>query len=139
MAVQSPSDSATMEQAAPFNQVEQLLDAAPWIVRTFAGQFVDRVRATCQEGRTGIGQLGEKQADLLQGLELLLERVRRQMRQCGIERVDVLHKPFDAAAMQAIEVVDDAQVPSGHVADQLRPAYRRHGKIFRYAEVRIAR
>lgn len=133
------SEPADDGHATALAQVERLMDSAPWIVRTFASDFLGRLRTACQQVSAVPAQPDRSQQNRLRGLELLLERVRRQMKQCGIERVDVLHQPFDATAMQAVDVVDDPQVHSGHVAHQLRPAYRRHGRIFRYAEVRVAR
>ena len=75
----------------------------------------------------------------MQGFELLLARVRRQMQQCEIERVDVLRQIFDAETMNAIDVIDVPAVPSSHVAEQLRPAYLWRGNLLRCAEVRLAK
>jgi molecular chaperone GrpE len=61
------------------------------------------------------------------------------MHEQGIERVDVQGKPFDADTMHAIGTVESADCPSGHVAEQLSPAYRWQGKLLRFADVRIAK
>ena len=60
------------------------------------------------------------------------------MKQCEIERVNVLHQPFDSETMNAIDLIVDPSVPSSHVAQQLRPLYRWRNNTLRCAEVRIA-
>jgi hypothetical protein len=41
--------------------------------------------------------------------------------------------------MQAIGAVATGDFPAGHVAEQLSPAYRWHGELLHYAEVRVAK
>jgi len=73
------------------------------------------------------------------GLELLLDRVRRLMMACELERHDVLGHAFDAETMRAIDVVPSSTVPSAHVAEQLRPLYRWQGQVLKFADVRLAK
>ncbi len=74
-----------------------------------------------------------------QGLNLILARVHRLMKQSGLERLDVVGQPFDAELMFAIDTVASSTVPHAHVAEQLRPAYLWQGKLLRTAEVRLAK
>jgi molecular chaperone GrpE len=74
----------------------------------------------------------------LEGLNMVLARLRRMMREQGIERLDVQGEPFDADTMHAIGAVAATDFPPGHVAEQLSPAYLRHGEILRFADVRVA-
>jgi len=74
-----------------------------------------------------------------EGTELLLARVHRLMAQCELQRVDVAGLPFDSESMNAIELVQTAQCPSGHVAEQLRPAYLWRQAVLKTAEVRVQR
>jgi molecular chaperone GrpE len=73
------------------------------------------------------------------GLDLVLTRLRRVMNEHGIERLDTEGQPFDAETMYAIGSVATADCPSGHVAEQLSPAYRWQGRILRFADVRVAK
>lgn len=73
-----------------------------------------------------------------EGLNMVLARLRRQMREQGIERMDVLGQPFDAATMYAIGTVSTMDYPEGHVAEQLSPAYGWQGQPLRFADVRVA-
>ena len=61
------------------------------------------------------------------------------MEQAGLRRIDVLHEPFDAEQMLAIEISKDPAVPEGHVAKQFRPGYLLRGVVLRPAEVGVSR
>jgi len=74
----------------------------------------------------------------IEGLNLVLGRLRRAMYELGIERVDVLGQPFDASTMHAIGTVASVDCPSAHVAEQLSPAYLWQGRLLRFADVRVA-
>ena len=74
----------------------------------------------------------------LEGLNLVLARLRRLMKELDIERIETEGQPFDAQTMNAIGTMESAEHPSGHVAEQLSPCYRWHGQVFRFADVRVA-
>jgi molecular chaperone GrpE len=73
----------------------------------------------------------------LEGLNLVLARLRRAMKELQIERLDARGQPFDANVMNAIGAVESAEVPSGYVVEQLAPGYRWRGQLLRYADVRV--
>ena len=73
------------------------------------------------------------------GLDLLQTRVRRLMSDSGIQRIEVDGGEFDGDCMNAIDSVADADVPGGHVAEQLKPVYTWQGQPIVCAEVRVAR
>jgi len=73
----------------------------------------------------------------VEGLNLLLARLRRTMKELHIERVDTQGQPFEANSMNAIGTVESSEIPPGAVAEQLAPCYRWHGRILRYADVRV--
>lgn len=74
----------------------------------------------------------------LEGLNLVLARLRRGMAEQAIERLDVLGQAFDASTMHAIGTIASTDYPSGHVAEQLSAAYLWQGHLFRFADVRLA-
>lgn len=117
---------------------DEMVSKAPWIARTFAGKWLEDLRATLAHSITSGIASNADQDSTHRGLELLLARVHRLMKQCEIERVNVLHQSFDAETMNAVDMVVDPTVPSAHVAQQLRPLYRWRNMMLRCAEVRIA-
>ncbi|MCO6453939.1 MAG: nucleotide exchange factor GrpE, partial [Pirellulaceae bacterium] len=76
---------------------------------------------------------------LLAGLLMMRQRVSRLLAERGIERQEVEGRMFDAEWMHAVDAVDAPGTPSGHVVEQLRPAYFWKGRRIRDAEVRVAR
>lgn len=74
----------------------------------------------------------------VEGLSLVLARLRQAMQEQAIERIDVLGQPFDGATMNAIGTVESSEMPPGHVADQLAPCYLWNHQILRFADVRVA-
>ena len=130
--------AVTRSERSVLKRYDELVSKAPWIAKAFAGRWLEELRA-------GLAQSieAEKKAEPTQdashrGLELLLVRVHRLMKQFEIERVNVLHHAFDAETMNAIDMIVDPNVRSAHVAQQLRPLYRWRNSTLRCAEVRIA-
>ena len=117
---------------------DEMVSKAPWIAKTFAGKWLEDLRATLAHSITSGIPSDAAQDSTHRGLELLLARVHRLMKQCEIERVNVLHQAFDAETMNAVDMIVDPTVPSTHVAQQLRPLYRWRNTTLRCAEVRIA-
>ncbi|MCP4512080.1 MAG: nucleotide exchange factor GrpE [Fuerstiella sp.] len=56
-----------------------------------------------------------------------------------IERLDTLSLPFDAEVMNSIGTIESADLPPGHVGQQLSPGYRWRGNLLRFADVRISK
>jgi hypothetical protein len=151
-----PDDDDRSDEAAADSRAawDDCLAQAPWPVRALATGLLTRLREVFDEAVEQATEDGRRRreaagdslagavtalADAEQGLELLLVRTRRLMAQAGVRRIDVLAEPFDAERMRAVDVVEDAEVPEGHVAGQYRPGYLLHGTVLRPAEVQVAR
>jgi molecular chaperone GrpE len=74
----------------------------------------------------------------LDGLNMVLARLRRMMNEQEIQRLDVLGEPFDAETMHAIGTVTTPDYAPGYVAEQLSPAYSWQDQLLRFADVRVA-
>ena len=81
-------------------------------------------------------QLAAAAAD---GYAMSLRRVERVLPTFGLERVACHDSPFDPELMEVVEVVGDAGRPSGAVVEEVRPGYLWRGKVFRFAQVKVAR
>ncbi len=127
------------EPASLLDRFDHAMTRASWVTRKFAGHLWTEVRGIIEESASESRERDEAMDSAHRGLELLHARVHRLMQQCDIRRVDVLQQPFDAEVMHAIDLIDTPSVPSGHVVQQLRPAYLWRGNILRYADVRIAK
>lgn len=73
------------------------------------------------------------------GLALGLQRLERIMQQNGLTPIASVGQPFDPSLMEAIEAVGGEGTPAGHVIDELRRGYQYQGRLFRFAQVRVAK
>jgi molecular chaperone GrpE len=78
-------------------------------------------------------------ASLLTGYTMSVQRVERVLRQHGLEAIPTAGERFDPELMEVVEVVADSGRPSGEVLDEVRRGYLWNGRVFRYAQVRVAK
>jgi molecular chaperone GrpE len=76
---------------------------------------------------------------LLIGYQMSLQRLERALQQHGLETIPCVGEPFDPETMEVAEVVRELGRSNIEVLDVLRPGYRWHGRLFRYAQVRVAK
>jgi molecular chaperone GrpE len=73
------------------------------------------------------------------GYAMTLQRVERAMTQHDLEPIPAVGQPFDPELMEVLEVVLDSGLPSGEVVEEVRRGYLWQGRVFRYAQVRVAK
>lgn len=73
------------------------------------------------------------------GLRMSERRVERLMAEAGVVPMTTVGQPFDPETMEAVETVADAGRESGTVVDEVRRGYRWRGRVFRFAQVRVAK
>lgn len=122
-----------LREQADTQGVERFFDGMSALARWFARPLLTFV----VERRPVHDSAAESPA--IAGLELVLARLRRAMRERGIERLDAEGQAFDANTMHAIGTVAASDCPSGHVAEQLSSGYRWQGRLLRFADVRVAK
>jgi molecular chaperone GrpE len=125
--------SRRLREAADVKSVQQYFAGMSAVARWFARPLLTFIA----ELRPLPAQAAQDPA--IEGLNLVLARLRRAMYENQIERLDTLGQPFDGHTMHAIGTVAAPDCPSGHVAEQLSPAYRWQGQVLRFADVRVAK
>jgi molecular chaperone GrpE len=78
-------------------------------------------------------------ASVLTGYTMSLQRLERALAQHGLEPLDCVGQPFDPETMEVVEVVAQPGRAGTEVLEEVRRGYRRRGRVFRYAQVRVAR
>jgi molecular chaperone GrpE len=73
------------------------------------------------------------------GYTMSLQRIERTMAQRGLEPVPCVGEAFNAELMEVVEVVMDSGRVSGEVVEEVRTGYLWQGRVFRYAQVRVAK
>ena len=76
---------------------------------------------------------------LLAGYAMSLQRVERALQQHGLEAIPAVGEPFDPDEMEVLEAVTGTGRAPGEVLDEVRRGYRWRGRVFRHAQVRVAR
>jgi len=114
-------------------------------VRTVVREEIDRVArpdaAAAQRTRLEQHVAAARQllAAVVAGFGMTLQRVGRALEQHGLEPLAAVGQPFDAETMEAVEVTPDSDRPDGEVLEEVRRGYRWRGRVFRFAQVRVAR
>jgi molecular chaperone GrpE len=85
------------------------------------------------------GKLRQLAAAAADGYAMSLRRVERVLPTFGLEPIACQDRPFDPERMEVVEVVGDSGRPTGTVVEEVRPGYLWRGKMFRFAQVRVAR
>jgi len=76
---------------------------------------------------------------LLTGYRMSMDRIERALQQHGLETVSCVGAPFDPETMEVAEVVREEGRTGTIVLDEVRRGYRWRGRLFRCAQVRVAR
>lgn len=127
--------SLSMKQMERFGETADALLAAPAESPGFFGKLFGGKPAPPRDF-TKLKQLAASAAD---GYALSLRRVERVLPELQLDAIRCDGDAFDPETMEAIEVVGDTGHPSGTVIETLRPGYLWRGKVFRFAQVKVAR
>ncbi len=73
------------------------------------------------------------------GYQMSVQRVERALQQHGLEHIVCVGERFDPELMEVVEAVADSGRPPGEVIDEVRRGYIWEDRVFRYAQVRVAR
>jgi molecular chaperone GrpE len=86
-----------------------------------------------------LGQARQVVTSLLEGYSMSLQRVERALAQQGLEPIGAAGRSFDPERMEVVEAVSRSGRPAGEVLDEVRRGYVWRGRVFRCAQVRVAR
>jgi len=83
---------------------------------------------------------GEAAEKWVEGIELIYDKLLKQMKNQGVERMEVNPgDEFDPNIHEAITQEDDPDFKEGQIIDIVQPGYRISDRIIRPAMVRVAR
>jgi molecular chaperone GrpE len=75
----------------------------------------------------------------LTGYAMSVGRLERALQQYGLEPIPAVGRPFDPEQMEVVDVVPDSGQPPGEVIEEVRRGYFWRGRVFRYAQVSVAK
>jgi len=139
--VQRLSDSLPAKVESPPEPRVALPAWARWLgLGAAVEKALGPVRAWCRERDAAELQgLRQKVEAVLVGYQMGLQRLERVLEQQGLEPIEAVGRPFDPEEMEVVEVVRDAGRSGTEVLDEVRRGYRWQGRVFRFAQVRVAR
>jgi molecular chaperone GrpE len=99
----------------------------------------EETRERAVRDREALSRVRQGLAALVTGYSMGLQRVERALAQQGLEVMPAVGQPFDPERMEVVEAVTGSGRPSGEVIEEVRRGYLYNGRIFRFAQVRVAR
>ena len=85
------------------------------------------------------GRVGAFLDSVITGYTMSLQRLERALQQHGLEAIPCVGRPFDPERMEVLEAVADSGRPANEVLDEVRRGYLWNGRVFRHAQVRVAK
>lgn len=98
-----------------------------------------RTESLLADVREAVEKVRQTVDSLVTGYGMSVQRVERALRQHGLETIPTVGERFDPDKMEVLEVVYDSGRPSGEVLDEVRRGYLWSGRVFRCAQVRVAK
>ena len=80
----------------------------------------------------------DKLASLQAGVAMIQQQLKNTLAESGLEEIDAGGKPFDPTWHEAVAQQTTADVPEGHVVQQIRKGYRLRDRLLRPAAVIVA-
>jgi molecular chaperone GrpE len=78
-------------------------------------------------------------ASLQAGVAMIQQQLKNTLAESGLEEIDASGKPFDPTWHEAASQQETADVPEGHVVQQLRKGYKLRDRLLRPATVIVAK
>ncbi|HEY5233652.1 MAG TPA: nucleotide exchange factor GrpE [Verrucomicrobiae bacterium] len=82
---------------------------------------------------------GEKLAALQAGVAMIQQQLKSVLLESGLEEIDAAGKLFDPALHEAVSQQETADIPEGHVVQQIRKGYKLRERLLRPAAVIVAK
>jgi molecular chaperone GrpE len=76
---------------------------------------------------------------LQQGVSMIQQQLRQALADAGLEEINATGQPFDPNYHEAVSQQESADVPEGHVVQQLRKGFKLRERLLRPATVIVAK
>jgi molecular chaperone GrpE len=102
-------------------------------------QGADAPRSPDASIREAWGKVCQLVDGVLAGYTMSLERLNRTLKQFGVEPIVAEGETFDPEMMEAVEAVAGTGLAAATIVQEVRRGYLWHGRVFRCAQVKVAR
>jgi len=79
------------------------------------------------------------EANIVEGVDMVLGRLQKVMESEGVTAIDALGKPFDPRYHEAVLELDTKDHPNGTVIEEIRRGYMYNSRVLRASMVKVAR
>jgi molecular chaperone GrpE len=86
----------------------------------------------------GIDHVAVESPELAEGILAVLRKLMTVLDKEGVEQIDPLGQPFDAAKHNAVQMAEDAEVADHTVVSVFQKGYEMHGRVLRPAMVVVS-
>jgi molecular chaperone GrpE len=87
-----------------------------------------------------VDNAGSSAAESLKtGIVMVYNQLKAALAEAGLEEIDASGQPFDPKLQEAVSEQESAELPEGHVVQQLRKGYKLRERLIRPASVVVAR
>jgi len=117
--------------------LERMHAGVPWLRRFLLRKYHRQMREVVEREAQGMNQ--DWLYSLLEGFDLIQNRVRRLLQSEAIEPIACVGRPVDPERMIVVDITDSPDWPPRTVIEELRRGYTWKGRILRLAEVRAVR
>jgi molecular chaperone GrpE len=108
-------------------------------VHALHGRLVALRQREAGLARTAAERIRQMLTSVMTGYTMSLQRLERALQSQGLEQIRCENTPYDPELMEVLEAVDGSNRPAGEVVEEVRRGYLWKGRVFRYAQVRVAR
>jgi molecular chaperone GrpE len=98
----------------------------------------DMALAAVSNAQGGTEQ-GASTESLQQGVSMIQQQLRQALADAGLEEINATGQPFDPNYHEAVSQQESADVPEGHVMQQLRKGFKLRDRLLRPATVIVAK
>jgi len=100
---------------------------------------VSKMRARGEQTRQAVDYITQTLESIVAGYVMGLERIERVLSRFEVEAIAAQGRRFDPEEMEVLEIVTGTNEPEGIVIEEVRRGYRWRERVFRCAQVRVAR
>jgi molecular chaperone GrpE len=102
------------------------------------GGFITEILPVVDNLERALASGGDAEA-IRRGIELTLRQLQEVLRQTGVEPIEPVGGAFDPTLHEAMAQVETADLPEGHVVEDLRRGYLFKRQVLRPSLVKVAR
>jgi hypothetical protein len=92
-----------------------------------------------QKAEQAVERVRQLVSSILTGYAMSVQRIDRAIQQQDLEPIPTVGEPFDPETMEVVGVVSEPGRQATEVVEEVRRGYMRNGRVFRYAQVKVAK